>query len=40
MANKKISELTNYTPPIDTDILPTVDITTTTTKKITWANML
>lgn len=39
MANKKISELTNYTPPVDTDIFPLVDITTSTTKKITWANI-
>ena len=39
MADKKLTELTNYTPPIDTDILPIVDITTSTTKKITWANV-
>lgn len=39
MANKKISELTNYTPPVDTDIFPLVDITTSTTKKLTWANI-
>lgn len=39
MANKKISELTNYTPPVDTDIFPLVDITTSTTKKVTWANI-
>jgi hypothetical protein len=39
MANKKISELTNYTPPVDTDIFPIVDITTSTTKKVTWANI-
>lgn len=39
MANKKISELTDYTTPIDTDIFPVVDITTSTTKKITWANI-
>lgn len=39
MANKKISELTNYTPPIDTDVFPLVDTTTSTTKKVTWANI-
>jgi hypothetical protein len=39
MANKKITELTSYTPAIDTDVLPIVDITTSTTKKITWANI-
>lgn len=39
MANKKISELTDYTTPIDTDIFPVVDITTSTTKKVTWANI-
>lgn len=39
MANKKISELTNYTPPVDTDVFPLVDITTSTTKKVTWANI-
>lgn len=37
MANKKISELTAYTTPIDTDVLPIVDITNITTKKSTWA---
>lgn len=39
MADKKISDLTGYTPPVDTDILPIVDTTNTTTKKITWANI-
>jgi len=39
MADKKISQLTAYTPPIDTDIFPVVDITTPETKKITWANV-
>lgn len=34
MADQKITELTDYTPPIDTDVLPIVDITTSTTKKI------
>lgn len=39
MADTKISDLTNYTPAVDTDVLPIVDTTTTTTKKITWANI-
>ena len=39
MANSKITNLTSYTPAIDTDVVPIVDITTTTTKKITWANI-
>ena len=39
MADAKITDLTGYTPAIDTDVLPIVDITTNTTKKITWANI-
>ena len=39
MADQKISQLTSYTPAIDTDVVPIVDITTSTTKKITWANI-
>jgi hypothetical protein len=39
MANQKITDLTSYTPAIDTDVLPIVDVTTSTTKKITWANI-
>jgi hypothetical protein len=39
MADSKISSLTNYTPAVDTDVLPIVDTTLTTTKKITWANV-
>lgn len=39
MANLKISELTAYTTPISTDVLPIVDVTTSTTKKITYANL-
>ena len=35
MSDTKISDLTSYSSPIDTDILPIVDITTGTTKKIT-----
>lgn len=37
MASKKITELTAYTTPIDTDVVPIVDITNLTTKKSTWA---
>lgn len=33
MADAKISELTDYTPPIDTNVLPIVDVTTPATKK-------
>jgi hypothetical protein len=39
MADKKISQLTSYTNPADTDVQPIVDITNTETKKITWANI-
>ena len=39
MANLKITELTAYTTPISTDVLPIVDVTTSTTKKITYANL-
>jgi hypothetical protein len=39
MANLKITELSSYTTPIATDVLPIVDITTTTTKKIAWSNI-
>jgi len=39
MADQKITELDAYTPPIDTDVLPIVDVTTGATKKITWANI-
>lgn len=38
MADAKISQLDNYTPPIGTDLLPIVDVTLSTTKKITVAN--
>lgn len=37
--DEKISQLTSYTPAIDVDVLPIVDTTTNTTKKITWANI-
>jgi len=39
MADQKISELTDYTPAVDADEVAIVDTTTTTTKKITWANI-
>lgn len=39
MADKKISELTAYTPAIDADLVPIVDTTTGITKHITWANV-
>ncbi len=39
MANQKITELTSYTPAVGADVLPIVDVGTSTTKKITWANI-
>jgi len=39
MSDKKISQFTSYTPPVDTDVVPVVDVTTGITKKITWANV-
>jgi hypothetical protein len=39
MADKKISELTAYTPAVDVDLVPIVDTTTGITKHITWANI-
>lgn len=39
MADKKISELTAYTTPLDADVMPVVDTANTTTKKVTWANI-
>lgn len=39
MTDKKISELTAYTTPLDADVLPVVDIANTATKKVTWANI-
>lgn len=35
----KISDLTNYSTPVNTDVMPIVDTTLTTTKKVTWANI-
>ena len=40
MPDQKISALTNYTPPISTDELAIVDVTTTETKKITVSNLI
>lgn len=39
MSDQKISQLTNYTPPLDADVIPIVDTANTTTKKVTWANV-
>lgn len=39
MSDQKISALTNYTPPLDADVLPIVDIAGSETKKVTWANI-
>lgn len=39
MADFKISELTNYITPVDTDVVPIVDAAGPNTKKITWANI-
>ena len=39
MTDAKITQLTDYTPPIDIDVIPIVDATTLVTKKITWANI-
>ena len=39
MADLKISALTAHTTPIDTDVVPIVDVTTAETKKITWAGI-
>jgi hypothetical protein len=40
MADSKISELTELTIPMSTDIIPIVDIANTTTKKITFNNLI
>lgn len=39
MADAKITELTAYTTPISTDVLPIVDVTNSITKKATMATM-
>lgn len=40
MANVKISELTNYTSPAGTDVLPIVDLVNDQTKKVTVTNLI
>jgi hypothetical protein len=40
MADQKITELTELTDPESTDVLPIVDISETTTKKITFGNLI
>lgn len=37
--DEKVSALTNYTTPLDADIVPVVDTANTTTKGTTWANI-
>lgn len=39
MTDKKITQLTAKTTPIDADVLPLVDSTVPETKKVTWANI-
>jgi len=39
MSDQKITELDNYTPPIDADVVPIVDTVSGVTKKLTWANI-
>jgi len=39
MADLKISQLTAYTTPVDTDVFPINDTTLSTTKKLSWANL-
>lgn len=40
MADTKISGLTAYTTPLAADLIPIVDTANSTTKKITWTNVL
>jgi len=40
MADIKITDLTAYTDPLNTDVLPIVDVTSDTTKKVSIANLL
>ena len=40
MANIKITDLTAYTDPATTDVLPIVDVTSDTTKKVSIADLL
>lgn len=37
--DKKISELTSYTTPLNADLVPVVDTANTTTKQVSWANI-
>ena len=39
MSDQKITELTDYTPPIDADVVPIVDTVSGITKKLSWANI-
>ena len=39
MANVKITDLTAYTDPLNTDVLPIVDVTNNVTKKVSIANL-
>ena len=39
MSDQKITELDNYTPPIDADVVPIVDTVLGITKKLSWANI-
>lgn len=39
MADAKISALTDYSTPLNADVLPIVDTANTTTKKVTWTNI-
>ena len=40
MSNVKITELTNYTSPAGTDVLPIVDLANDQTKKVTVTNFI
>lgn len=39
MADAKITQLTSYTKPLDTDVFPIVDVTNSLTKKITYGTL-
>jgi hypothetical protein len=40
MATTKITDLTAYTDPVNTDVLPIVDVTSDVTKKVSIANLM
>ena len=40
MANVKITDLTAYTDPVNTDVLPIVDVTSDVTKKVSIGNLM